>query len=109
MTTIYLKLDSGTLFATPNAGHVRARQGTAVALTAGFPFTVEISALTGSGPAPSVGDCCSTAGGYSVTVSLPTLPDVPDPPAAPSYKYTIKGDGEAAGKVLDPIIIVDRR
>ena len=103
-----MNLQSGTLFATPDAGHARRQAGTRFTITANFPFRVEFAQLTGSTPAPLPDQvACSGAGpGYSVSVDLP---DVADGSEHPSYKYTIKGDGEAAGRVLDPIIIVDRK
>ena len=110
--TVRLKLDSGTLYATPNAGHLRVPGQSAVTITANFPFTVEVAALTGSSVVPSGGDSCSgPAGGQSFTLQLPAVSDTPSSPPAPSFKYTIKGrpEGEAAGKVLDPIIIVDKK
>ena len=95
----------GTLFIVPDAGHVRLPEGAPLTFTAKFPFRVEFAQLLGD-PAP-IADQVSRSGtgpGYSVTVTLPACGASP-----PSYKYTIKGDGEAAGKVLDPIIIVDRK
>jgi hypothetical protein len=108
---VHLKLDSGTLYATPNAGHVRAAADTVVTFTANFPFTVEVSALIGTGELPCGGDSSTgSAGGQSFTLQLPEVSDAPGT-QAPSFKYTIKGrpEGEAAGKVLDPIIIVDKK
>jgi hypothetical protein len=110
-TSVRLQLDSGTLFATPNGGHVRARQGSTVSITANFPFTVEVALLTGTSGLPSGGDSCAgAAGGQSFSLVLPALSDTPSSPPAPSFKYTIKGrpEGEAAGKLLDPIVIVDK-
>ena len=107
--TVRLKLDTGTLYATPNAGHLRAPGLTVVTFTANFPFTVEFAPLTDTTTAPAGGDSCGSAGGQTFTLQLPDVPDGSDPP--PSFKYTIKGrpEGEAAGKVLDPIIIVDKK
>jgi hypothetical protein len=108
-TLITLRLNAGTLYATPNAGHVRATEGTVLTWTANFPFTVEFAALTGNfNLSASAAPCSSVPSGHSYSLTLPIVADDTDPP---SYKYTIKGDatGEAAGKVLDPIIIVDKR
>ncbi|HEY1491327.1 MAG TPA: hypothetical protein VGF35_01765 [Steroidobacteraceae bacterium] len=112
-TVVRLKLDTGTLYATPNGGHVRVLNKTDVTITANFPFTVEVAALTGNGALPSgAGNSCpGPSGAQTVTLTMPDLSDTPTAPAAPSFKYTVKGrpEGEAAGKVLDPIIIVDKR
>ena len=61
--------------------------------------------------APRGGDPCSgRPADRSFTLHLPDVPDAGTHPP-PSFKYTIKGrpEGEAAGKVLDPIIIVDKK
>ncbi len=111
-STVRLKLDSGTLYATPNAGHLRVAGHTAVTFTANFPFTVEVTALTGTGVVPCGGDSSTgAAGGQSFILQLPDVSNEPGAPEAPSFKYSIKGrpEGEAAGKVLDPIIIVDKK
>ena len=110
--TVRLKLDSGTLYATPNAGHLRVPGQSAVTITANFPFTVEVAALTGSSVVPSGGDSCAgPAGGQSFTLQLPAVSDTPSsPPPPPSSTPSRAGlEGEAAGKVLDPIIIVDKK
>jgi hypothetical protein len=110
--TVRLKLDCGTLYATPDAGHLRVAGGTAVTFTASFPFTVEVTALTGTPALPAGGDSCTgTAGGQAFTLQLPEVAESPSAPRAPAFKYTIRGraNGEAAGKVLDPIIIVDKK
>ncbi len=104
-STIEVRLQSGTLFVIPDAGHVRQLAGTPLTITADFPFRVEFAQLTGEpAPLPDQVACGGAGPGYSVTFNLPTGSGEP-----PSYKYSIKGDGDAAGKVLDPIIIVDRK
>jgi hypothetical protein len=103
---VNLKLDGSTLYAVPNAGHVRRPDGSKIQFEADFPFSVEFTQLTGAPVPPEV---CGS--GNSVIVTLPTVPSEPTNSEAPSYKYTIKGGpgGAAAGKVLDPIIIVDKK
>ncbi len=108
--TVHLELKAGTLYAIPNGGHLRVLGSTVVTITASFPFTVEVAPLTDTTTAPDGGDSCSGAGGgQTFPLHLPDVPYGDDPP--PSFKYTIKGrpEGEAAGKVLDPIIIVDKK
>jgi hypothetical protein len=110
VTVVTLKVDDGTLYATPNAGQVRVDNNTNVVLNAAFPFSVEISRLTGSHPLPQSGPALPVANGYSFVVMLRNVLDTPAAPAAPSFKYTVTGrTGAAAGLVLDPIIIVDKR
>ncbi|HEY2808838.1 MAG TPA: hypothetical protein VGI91_08590 [Steroidobacteraceae bacterium] len=112
-TVVRLKLDAGTLYATPNGGHVRVLRNTEVTFTANFPFTVEVSALTGNGALPSGAgaSCPGPSGTQTVKLTMPDCSETPTSTPAPSFKYTVKGgpEGEAAGKVLDPIIIVDKR
>jgi len=103
---VELMLQAGTLFAVPDAGHVRVYDNQSITWTAEFPFTVEFTPLTSASPPVADQPACALGGKYSFTLNLAALP----PSAtAPAYKYTIKGGGKAAGKVLDPIIIVDRR
>ncbi|MBS0578397.1 MAG: hypothetical protein JSR36_03940 [Proteobacteria bacterium] len=102
-TTITLHVNDGTLFATPNSGHARARGASTVRWVASFPFDIEFAVLTGgAAPADGSAGACDPAG-FAFQL---TLPDENS-----SYKYTIKGGagGEAAGLVLDPIIIIDKR
>jgi hypothetical protein len=103
---VTLRVVDGTLYAVPNAGHVRGPCGSKIQFNAAFPFSVEFTQLTGAPVAPEV---CES--GNSFIVTLPTVPLEPTDSEAPSYKYTIKGGpgGAAAGKVLDPIIIVDKK
>src|SRR5437764_1458335 len=105
VATITMHLSEGTLYATPNGGHARALEGTSVRWAANFPFRIEFSTLTG-GAAPSEGASCGGSGpGYEFVLTLPAVADGED---APAFKYTIHGDGEARGRVLDPIVIVDK-
>jgi hypothetical protein len=114
VTTVSLKVDDGTLYATPNGGQVRADNNTDVVLDAPFPFFVEITRLTGSHPLPEGGQASRNtdpkSAGYSFPILLRNVPDVPTAPPAPSFKYTVRGaHGAAAGLVLDTIIIVDKK
>lgn len=102
-TTVSLHVNSRTLFATPNSGHVRAPGTSTIRWEADFPFSIDFAALTG-GIAPGGGSAhaCDTAG-FAFELVLA------DENSA--YKYTIKGNasGEASGLELDPIIIIDKR
>ena len=103
---VELRYQAGTLFAVPNAGHVRVADDQSVTWSADFPFTVEFTALTSSSPALKDRPADTLEGQYSLTLDLAAVPPNTVPPA---YKYTVKGGGTAAGKVLDPIIIVDKK
>jgi hypothetical protein len=102
-TTVTLHVNSRTLFATPNSGHVRAPGTSTLRWEADFPFSIDFAALTG-GAAPAGGPArsCDTAG-FAFELMLADENS--------SYKYTIRGgaSGEASGLVLDPIIIIDKR
>jgi hypothetical protein len=106
---VRLNFASGTLYATPNAGNVRLVCGSTLTFVADFPFSVEFSTVTGSSPPPGSQNSCDTSGQSTVTVTVPDTSGLPSATAAPTFKYTIKGSGKAAGKVLDPIIIVDKK
>jgi hypothetical protein len=105
---VELKMDHGTLYAIPDAGHVRACDGDTLEFRADFPFKVEFTRLTGTSAPPEDGQAAPTGNGPKHSLSR-TLDAAVDG-AAPAYKYTIKVGGGASGvKVLDPIIIVDKK
>jgi hypothetical protein len=105
---VELNFAHGTLWATSDSGNLRAYHGTQVTWVADFPFRIESANLTGSKPGPN-GSAKPASGRFAFPFTLDAGGPVSASDVAPSYKYTIKGDGDASGKVLDPIIIVDRR
>jgi hypothetical protein len=98
--TLKVHFVDGTLFVTPNAGNGRFRQGSTIVFTPDdVEFTVQFAVLTGGSEVPTKLE------GKALAFRLPTVADCEE---APSYKYSIVGSGKAAGRVLDPIIIVDK-
>jgi hypothetical protein len=106
-SAITLHFDDGTLFATPNGGNARALEGTSIVWTADFAFTIEFATLTGgvSPPGAQSSGCSSSGGKNQVTLPLAA----PAGGDAPSFKYTVKAGAGADARVLDPIIIIDKR
>jgi hypothetical protein len=100
---IVIHSDSGTVWATPNGGALRANENTKVRWEsdARHPFTLTFEQLGGFevawGPLKS-----TLQGGKQVVDAI--TPRAPEGAQAPFYEYTVH-----IGKlILDPIIIIDK-
>ncbi len=92
----------GTLWATPNAGALRATQKTLVQWQCLYPFTVTFQQLGGA--STPWGPLASTPVGREQVLQA-KVPAVSEAAGqAPFYKYTV----QVGELVLDPIIIVDK-
>ena len=100
MAPINIQIRNGTIVCTPNDGHVRAPHRTALEWV-GKEEEVTLSfVLLGGGSAWPFNE--SQHGAFPTKHFRGTLKDVSGD--APAYKYTVR----MGGKLLDPIIIVDK-
>lgn len=99
LTTIEID-NKGNLQCTPDDGHVRAPKGTQLEWQSNVEFTLSFMQLGGGSTWPFAerqpAEFEPTKHFKGTLADLGTYPP-------PAYKYTVR----AAGKVLDPIIIVD--
>lgn len=100
MAPINIQIRNGTILCTPNDGHARARQRTALEwVSKDEEFTLSF-ALLGGGSAWPFNE--PEQGAFPSKHFKGTLKGVSGD--APAYKYTVR----VGGKLLDPIIIVDK-
>ncbi len=98
-----IEIRKGMILCTPRDGHVRARQCTQLEwVSQDEEFTLSFMLLGGRGawpfqePQPAVFDPTHNFRGTLLEITATAEP--------PAYKYTVR----IGGKLLDPIIIVDR-
>ena len=101
MPTIRIHVTAGAITCTPNGGHLRVPQGSELEWVSGDEqFTLTFQGLTGGGNWPFDGPG-PTQPCTHFKARLRSL-DPGEP--APAYKYSVA----VGGKVLDPIVIVDK-
>jgi hypothetical protein len=102
MATINIHLKNGAISCTPNDGHVRARHGSVLEwVSAGEEFTLSFQLLGGGSAWPFQGPAPQQPTRHFKAALLPLGADTAE---APAYKYSVT----VGGKVLDPIVIVDK-
>ena len=100
LTTIEIN-DKGTIQCTPDDGHVRAPKGTQLEWMSAVDFTLSFTQLGGGSTWPFEE---RQPAEFEPTRHFKGTLAASDAYPPPAYKYTVR----ASGKVLDPIIIVDK-
>jgi hypothetical protein len=102
MATIHIHLKNGALSCTPNDGHVRARHGSVLEwVSQDEEFTLSFQLLGGGSAWPFQGEAPRQPTRHFRAALQLLGADAGD---APAYKYSVT----VGGKVLDPIVIVDK-